>query len=115
MGGIIPTNNAVRGVSLIGFTFLMHDARGSPLTGLLVNASRSIDRGPFCSCVNWPVEIGGGYYAIDLVAAELRGVLVLAFEAPGAVRTMVQIRTVEQMGSPTIRASSGPWKPWWAA
>lgn len=58
----------------------------TPATGLTVAATRSLDGGAFSSTTNAVSEIGGGFYKVNVVAADLNATaeVALRFAAAGA-------------------------------
>jgi hypothetical protein len=62
-----------RGDALAKFPFMMVLAADhlTPATGKTITATVSKDGGAFNACSNSPVEISGGFYYIDLTAAEM--------------------------------------------
>lgn len=82
-GGLptVDANNSVKvqgspkkATALSGFSFVMYDTAGSPLTGLTITATRAIDGGSFASCTNSASEIGStGRYKIDLSTSDMNG------------------------------------------
>jgi hypothetical protein len=57
----------------------------SAVTGVTVTATRSLDGAAFASCANSATEVSGGWYKIDLAAADLNAnVVVLKFTGTGA-------------------------------
>lgn len=84
-----------RNEPLDGFQFIMFsETSGDPLPGLEVTATRSIDGGAFAACANSVVEIGSGWYKIDLAATDLDGTAIaLNFFASTAERTAATIIT----------------------
>lgn len=80
---------------LPAFTFpMLNSTTQNPQSGLTVTAQRSIDGGAFAACANPVVEIGNGYYKIDLAAADLNGdVVALDFTALTADTTAATLFT----------------------
>jgi hypothetical protein len=68
---------------LSAFMFLMVDVvNQNPITGLVPTAMRSLDGGAFAACLNAVVEVGLGFYKIDLDATDLNAdVIALEFSA----------------------------------
>lgn len=86
---VIPQN-----IGLNDFEFPMQDTSGNPLTGLTVTAKRSIDGASFGLCTNSVVEVGLGWYRINLSAADLNGkVIALNFTATGALPSKATLVT----------------------
>ncbi len=79
-------SNTVTNTAIVGFPFLMVDAANQPRTGLTdCTGFREIDGGSFSACANAVVEIGSGWYAIDLANSDVNGaVIALRFVATGA-------------------------------
>ena len=77
------------------FSFLMVDVvNQNPIVGLTVAAQRSIDGASFVSCDNSVIEIGLGFYKINLTANDLNGdVIALTFSSLGADTTALTILT----------------------
>ena len=83
-----------RAVRLSDFTFTMVHGAGSVLTGATITALRKLDGGAFAACVNAPIEIGNGVYAITLEASDLDAdVVTLAFSANAAATKVITIKT----------------------
>lgn len=79
-----------KNVSFANFKFYMVQSADPklPATGLTVTAERAIDDGAFAACANAVVEIGSGWYRINLAQAETNGdCIALKFTAAGAVQT----------------------------
>lgn len=83
---IVAVPNLTKNQPLAAFQFLMTDSTlHAPKTGLTVTAQRSLDGGGFAACANSVVEVGNGWYKIDLAAADLNGNSVaLRFSATSA-------------------------------
>lgn len=62
-----------KNTSFSAFEFPMYDSSGNLATGLTVTGTRSIDGGAATALTNAAVEISGGFYKVDLTAAELNG------------------------------------------
>jgi hypothetical protein len=87
--GGIPKNTAVG-----AFPFVMYSTSGSPLAGLTVTCTVSLDGGAFGACTNSPAAIGSGAYKVDLAAADTNGSTgVLKFTATGARTVLVPFVT----------------------
>lgn len=86
-----------KNTQLANFTFPMYATSDhvTPLTGVTVTATRSIDGGAFGACTNSVSEIGTtGMYKITLAAGDLNGtVIVLKFTGTDADPTIVGIVT----------------------
>lgn len=83
-----------KNVALSGFTFPLFTTAGAPATGITVTATRSIDGAALGACANSVSELSGGYYKIDLAAADLNGsVISLRFTGTGAVDTDITLVT----------------------
>lgn len=72
--------------ALAGFAFPMTGSTDHQMaTGLTVTAQRVKDGGAIATCDNPVVEIGGGFYKVDLTANDLNAVVVaFKFSAAGA-------------------------------
>ena len=82
--------------ALSAFEFLMVSSSDhvTPVTGLTVAASVSIDGAAFAATVNGVTPVGFGVYKIDLAAADLNGrVITLRFTSVGADARYVSIVT----------------------
>lgn len=94
-----PSENmgsAPKGIALSNFVFLMVDSTdfATPETGLTIVAEISKDGGAFSAAANAAVEIGNGFYKIDLTATEMNAdVVALKFTAVGAAQRSVIIKT----------------------
>ena len=78
------------------FLFTMVDSTDSvtPKTGLAVTAKRNIDGAGFLACANAVVEVGDGWYIIDLADTDLNGnSIALQFTASGAGMTTFTLKT----------------------
>ncbi len=76
-----------RNTALNNFEFLMRSSSDhvTPVTGLTVSATRSIDGGAFAAAANAVTEVGSGVYKINMSAADLNGtVITFLFTATGA-------------------------------
>jgi hypothetical protein len=76
-----------KNTALAGFMFFMRDStdRASGKTGLTITSTRSIGGGPLAATTNSATEISGGWYKIDLSAADLNGdVIALNFAGTDA-------------------------------
>jgi len=85
-----------KNTALADFEFFMAQTADhvTGATGLTVTAQRSIDGGAFAGCTNSPTELSGGFYVIDLSAADLNGtVITLLFTAATADATGITIKT----------------------
>ncbi len=89
------SQSVVKNQALDGFQFIMTDnINHVPIPGLTVIAKRSIDGGAFATCANAVVEIGLGWYYIDLAASDLNGDSIgLSLTAVGADETAATITT----------------------
>lgn len=86
--------NLVKNVGFANFAFVMLDMSGSPVTGLTVTATRSIDGAAFAACANSPAEVASGVYKITLSAGDLNGgCVVLKFSAASALDTIITVVT----------------------
>lgn len=87
----IPKNTALPGFQ---FYMALSSDHQSPATGASVTAVRSIDGAAFASCFATPVELGSGWYKIDLAATDLNGELIaLSFSATSCDTTLVTLVT----------------------
>ena len=94
----LVTGQPVKGVALPNFTFKMIDSadHASPAIGKTVTATVRRDAGSFGPADNAPSELGGGWYTIDLSAADMDGDIVsLSFSADGADDTGATIVTAK--------------------
>ncbi len=83
-----------KNVSFPGFKFKLEKSNGDPATGKTVTAQRLIDSGSFANCTNAVSEKSGGWYIIDLSAADLNGdCIALKFTASGANQRDMMIVT----------------------
>lgn len=90
----IPRVGLRKGVAFPNFLFPMVNASGDPLTGLTVTAQRVLDGGALASCTNTPTEVSGGYYRINLSAADVSAdCAALLFGATGAKSCLVSLVT----------------------
>ena len=64
-------------------------------TGLTITSTRSIDGGAFASTTNTATEIGGGFYKINLSAADLNGTMI-TFKMTGTLADDLQFSIVTQ-------------------
>lgn len=87
--GGIPKNTAVA-----AFPFVMYSTSGSPLAGLTVTCTVSLDGGAFGACTNSPAAIASGAYKVNLAAADTNGSTgVLKFTATGARTVLIPFVT----------------------
>ena len=89
-------NRITKNTALSGFMFVMVDSddHATPLTGLTVTATRSLDGAAFGACANAVAEVANGWYKIDLAAGDLNGnVVALKFTATGADARNITIVT----------------------
>lgn len=85
-GGVALSSILKKNTAISGFTFVMTDSTThAPATGKTVTAQRSLDGAAFATGTLGSVtEIAGGFYKIDLPAADLNGnVVALRFTATG--------------------------------
>jgi len=86
-----------KNTALANFEFPMYATADhvTPLTGVTVTATRSIDGGAFGACANAVSEIGtGGVYKISLAAADLNGdVVMLKFTGTAADPQIITVVT----------------------
>lgn len=86
--GVSAVLNTIRkNVARNNYMFKMVDATDlvTPMTGLSVTATRSIDGGAFSACANSVSEVSNGWYKINFAAADTNGdVIVPRMTAPGA-------------------------------
>jgi hypothetical protein len=85
-----------KNTALSNFEFFMADASDGRTgkTGLSITALRSIDGGAFASCANAATEVSGGFYKINLDAADLNGtVITFLFSGAGADDTGLTVKT----------------------
>jgi hypothetical protein len=85
-----------KATALANFPFLMITASDdvTPMTGLSVTATRSIDGAAFGSCANAVTEVSNGWYKISLDAADLNGdTIALRFTAASANDTNISLVT----------------------
>ena len=76
------------------FTLVSSSDHITPTTGATVTAQRSIDGAAFALCTNAVVEVGSGWYEIDLSAADLNGTFIaLSFTAPNADARNIAVKT----------------------
>lgn len=91
---VAVSSNIKKNQALSGFSFLLVDTSGDPVTGRTVTATRSIDGAAFGACTNSVTEISAGGYTISLSAADLNGnSILLKFAASGAKTRFVEIVT----------------------
>jgi hypothetical protein len=82
--------------ALAGFSFVMVNQSGGPVTGLTITSTRSIDGGAFASTTNVAAEIGTtGVYQINLSAADVNGnSIMFVFDGGGtALKRYIQVVT----------------------
>lgn len=73
------TKNATRTVA-----FVLRDTSNAPVTGATLTCTRSLNGAAFGACTNAATEVGVGWYALVLTAAELNAdVIALHVTAPG--------------------------------
>lgn len=90
----VESSGPVKNSDFPGFTFPMFDLSGTPKTGLTVTAQRTIDGAALAACTNAVTEVGGGYYKIDLAAADMNGSsLGFKMTATGALATLFELIT----------------------
>lgn len=96
-GRVRALTGVTKNVAVAGFTFLMTDSgTHAPKTGLGsgVTGTRSIDGGAFSALANAVSEISGGFYKVDLAAADVNGtVIALRFTAGSSDDTDLTIVT----------------------
>lgn len=83
-------------LALANFEFLMVSSTDhvTPVSGLTITATRSIDGGAFAACANSASSLASGIYTINLAATDLNGkVVTLLFTATGADARYVTIIT----------------------
>ncbi len=83
-------------LALANFEFLMVSSTDhvTPVSGLTVTSTRSIDGGAFGACANSASSLSGGIYTINFAATDLNGkVITFAFSATGADTRFVTIIT----------------------
>lgn len=79
---------------LTAFMFVMVDGSGSPVTGLTITSTRSIDGAAFASTSNSATEVSSGWYKITLSAGDMNGnVIALRFAGGSALDTDVTLLT----------------------
>jgi hypothetical protein len=84
-----------RNAALSNFPFQMIDSAGALLTGLTVASAVSIDGGSFAATVNSVTELANGWYALNLVAADMNGTIIkLRFSAASAADTDLTLFTL---------------------
>lgn len=82
--------------ALNNFAFLLVSSTDhvTPVSGLTVTATRSIDGGSFSACANSATSLASGIYTINLAGSDLNGgVITLLFTATGADARYVTIVT----------------------
>ena len=82
--------------ALANFSFLLVSSvdHVSPVAGLTVTATRSINGGAFGACTNAPSSLASGIYTINLSASDMNGaVITFLFTAAGADARYVTIVT----------------------
>jgi hypothetical protein len=86
-----------QGTAYANFPFFMRSASDhiTPATGLTgITATRSLDGGALTAMANTPLEIGRGWYRINLAAADTNGVMVTyIFEHPDADDCPISFKT----------------------
>lgn len=85
-----------KNAALANFAFVLVSSTDhvTPVPGLTVTATRSIDGGAFGSCTNSAASLSGGVYTINLSASDLNGtVITLMLTATGADNRFVTIIT----------------------
>lgn len=91
------TGSITKNVAYTGFMFLMTDSgTHAPKTGLGagVTGTRSIDGGAFSSLTNAVSEISGGWYKVDLAAADVNGTFIgLRFTAASSDDSDIMVKT----------------------
>lgn len=96
-GRIKPLTGLTKNVAFTGFMFLMTDSgTHAPKTGLGagVTGTVSIDGSAFGSLTNAVAEVSGGYYKVNLAAADLNGnSIALRFTAASSDDTDISIVT----------------------
>lgn len=84
-----------KNTAVAAFPFTMVTSAGTPLAGVTVTATRSLDGAAFASCANAVTAISNGAYKIDLAAADLNAdTVILRFTATGAKDRFFTIKTV---------------------
>lgn len=93
--GADVANTMKKNTTLSNFMFLMTDSgTHKPKTGLTVTPTRSLDGAAFGACANSVTEVSGGWYKIDLAAADTNGdTVALRFTATDADDTNLGIVT----------------------
>jgi hypothetical protein len=79
------------------FTMVSSTDHATPLAGLTITATRSIDGGAFAACTNAPVGVSGGSYYIDLSAADLNGTTIMLNLSGGATADVRQFPILTQV------------------
>lgn len=93
-GRVFINDNLQQNSSLNGYTFLMVNAAGAPLTGLTVTAQRSLGGAGFAPCANSVTELSNGLYTINFAASDLNSATVLfRATAPGAADLDIELIT----------------------
>jgi hypothetical protein len=96
-GRIKPLTGVTKNAALNNFMFLMTDAgTHAPKVGLgsAVTGTVSIDGGPFTALTNSVAETSGGYYKVNLAAADVNGsVIALRFTGAAADDTDISFVT----------------------
>ncbi len=85
-----------KNTALAAFMFYMAIASDnkSPALGLTISSTVALDGAAFGATANSAVEMTGGWYKIDLAAADLNGdTVALEFTGPGANSTLFSIAT----------------------
>lgn len=94
--GRVKAQTGIRkNTALAGFMFLMTDSTAhNPKTGASVTGTVSLDGGAFNSLTNAVTEVSGGFYKVNLAAADVNGdVVALRFTASGADDTDISFTT----------------------
>lgn len=75
------------------FLFPMFDGNGELTTGKTVTAQRVLDDGSFTSMANSVVEVGSGFYRINIAASDINGnAVAFLFTASGARATTFSLK-----------------------
>lgn len=81
-------------VAFPNFMFTMVDADDIAMTGLTVAGTVSLDGAAFGGCGNAVVEVGSGYYKLDLLQAEMNAdIISFIFSATGAKQRNITLVT----------------------
>lgn len=92
----ITQEGVKKNTALANFMFPMVDEidHASPMTGLTITATRSLDGAAFAACANAASEVASGFYKINLANTDLNAdVVTLRFTATGADATTITIKT----------------------